>query len=454
MRVSHSIFGRHSLFWKIYLSMIFVLFMPVVLFSLHRLVTEQREGGLRVHDELLRNLGWEAAQLAEEADSLGDELLQDWIGRIQKESALELRIARGGQSFWLSDMRWAGLPTEDLPTPPRGPLTANARSNSGETEATVFFTLPMPPPPGNRTIRDVGFLAMAGIGLIFAFLIVRNFTHPITELRKVTAKLAAGDFSVRAGKSVLAHGSEIADLGVSFNWMAECVENVINSQKRLLIDISHELRSPLQRMDVALTLARKNPASEREQYLDRVELEIERINEMVDELLTLTRAETMNKAPEPVRLDEILQSVADDAEFEGQLQDKKILTRIERITVLGDASLLKRAFGNVVYNAIRYTPAESNVEIENGKMPDGMETVVTIRDHGQGVAEEELENIFQPYYRTDAARERPHGGTGLGLSITKRVIEGHGGRVSAANAPHGGLVVTIILPLPHSIDPS
>lgn len=446
MKRGYTIFRRHSLFWKIYLSMIIVLCLPVLGLSVHRFFT--RTEAIESRNALAQNLRWSARLLADQADRLTDAELENWMKNVQEDSGLELLVDRGGAISHPTDAPWmqAYLSGQLLP-PPKGHITETALSQSGNTKVVVYLPPAVPPPPGSPFMRNSAFLIVAMVGLFIAFLVVRSFVKPLEELRKITGKLADGDFSARAGDAILGHGEEIADLGTSFNWMAERVENVINAQKRLLVDISHEIRSPLQRMDVALTLARKTTGDDSDRYLDRVELEIERINEMVDELLTLTRAETSKKLPEPVRVDEILRALALDAEFEGQVQGKTITTHIEPITVLGDASLLKRALGNAIYNAIRYAPPETKVEIESGCTPDGRSAVITVRDFGQGVQEDELDKIFLPYYRTDTARERPQGGTGLGLAITKRIVESHDGSVSASHTPGGGLTVEITIPL-------
>ena len=446
MKSEYSILGRHSLFWKIYLSMIAMLCLPVLVFSIHRFLT--RTEVIESRNSLVQNLQWSARLLANQAEQLSMAEIETWRHDVQEDSGLELYIDKGGEVVYTRDAYWVQLYLSGkFEPPPKGPLTAAGRSLSGDTEVVVYLHPAVPPPPGGPFVRNVSFLIVATVGLFIAFLIVRSFMKPLEELRKVTGRLADGDFSARAGEAVLAHGEEIADLGASFNWMAERVENVINVQKRLLVDISHEIRSPLQRMDVALTLARKTTGSDSDRYLDRVELEIERINEMVDELLTLTRAETSEKQPEPVRIDEILHSLALDAEFEGQLQGKTIATRIEPATVAGDASLLKRALGNVIYNAVRYAPPETKVEIESSNSLDGRSAVITVRDFGQGVQDDELGKIFLPYYRTDTARERPQGGNGLGLAITKRIVESHDGSVSASHTPGGGLTVEIMISL-------
>jgi two-component system sensor histidine kinase CpxA len=256
-------------------------------------------------------------------------------------------------------------------------------------------------------------------------------------------KLAGGDLSVRAGLGVTGRGDEIADLGTSFNKMAECVESLVSSQKRLLSDISHEIRSPLQRMEVALAILRKDSKIEDEMYIDRLELEIYRIDNMVEELLTLTRPDGMILAQsERLELGEMINSIIDDIEFETG-EKKNVAVDTQKLSVLGDATLLNRALGNVIHNAIRYAPSDTGIEINT--QLNGKRVAITVRDHGQGVPNDELEKIFLPYYRTDKARERSKGGVGLGLAITKRIVENHGGAITAANDPAGGLIVTIIL---------
>jgi two-component system sensor histidine kinase CpxA len=165
---------------------------------------------------------------------------------------------------------------------------------------------------------------------------------------------------------------------------------------------------------------------------------------MVEELLVLTRNEGVGlMQPEIVELGEIIESIIEDAAFEGGSTGEKITTNIQKLSVLGDPLLLNRALGNVILNAIHYTTPETGIEIDVHQEKERV--AVVVRDHGQGVPEEEIDKIFLPYYRTDKARERSHGGIGLGLAITKRIIENHGGEIIASNAPTGGLVMTIYL---------
>jgi two-component system sensor histidine kinase CpxA len=256
-------------------------------------------------------------------------------------------------------------------------------------------------------------------------------------------RLADGDLSVRAGLRVTGRNDEISNLGKNFNIMAERVEDLVYSQKRLLCDVAHEIRSPLQRMSVASEILRRTSNSGTEEYIDRIDVEIGRIDEMVEELLELTRTAIPVTRSEQVSVDGIIRSIAEDAEFLCETTNRKIKTDLQELRVTGDSALLKRALGNVIHNAARHAPWDSAIEISARR--EGMRAVISIRDHGSGVPESELEKIFLPYYRIDKAREMSQGGVGLGLAIAKRIIERHGGGISASNAPSGGLIVTVYM---------
>jgi len=229
--------------------------------------------------------------------------------------------------------------------------------------------------------------------------------------------------------------------------MAERISSLISAQKRLLADISHELRSPLARLSVALELARKNAIPAAAPALDRIEREADRVNELVGQLLTLTRLESGAEKipPDLVSLEELVQQVVSDADFEAQPMFREVkIVRLDKCRVRGSWELLRSAVENVVRNAVRYTAEGTAVEVELRWKLDT--ALLSVRDHGPGVPPEELGHIFEPFYRVSAARDRASGGAGLGLSIAERTVKFHGGDISAENIP-GGLLVTIRLPL-------
>lgn len=287
---------------------------------------------------------------------------------------------------------------------------------------------------------------------VVCFLLARSLTGPIIRLRSATQKLANGELSARAGEVGPRRRDEIGGLVRDFNTMAERLENLVNAQSRLLHDISHELRSPLARLSVALGLARQRTGPEAASTLDRIELETNRLNELIGKLLTLARMEAGHQSAEysPVQLGELVGDIAKDAAFEAQGRNCRVKFEIIRDSIVtGNAALLHSAIENVVRNATRYTHEDSDVEIQlvREQTAEGAQAVVRVSDRGPGVPESELDKLFRPFYRLDDARGRQTGGVGLGLSITERAIRLHGGSVAAANRTGGGLVVEIKLPV-------
>ena len=302
--------------------------------------------------------------------------------------------------------------------------------------------------------RAPGLGLLIGIlssGLV-CFLLARYLTSPIVRLRAATQLLAQGDLTARAGAVGSHRGDEIAQLVRDFDSMAGRLENLVNAQSRLLNDISHELRSPLARVSVALGLVRQRTGPEARSTLDRIELEVGRLNELIGKLLVLARMEGGEPFSEksPIQLEELVRDIIKDADFEAQGRNCRIKFEvIDSCELLGNPALLHSAIENVVRNAMRYTHEGTEVEVrlERIDVANGPEAVIRVTDQGPGVPEDALSKLFRPFYRLDDARERQTGGIGLGLAITERAVRLHGGSVRAANRPGGGLVVEIWLPL-------
>ncbi len=302
-----------------------------------------------------------------------------------------------------------------------------------------------PPRPFLRQPFGLPLIIMLLIAAAGCYLLARSLTAPIRRLRTATQQMTKGDFSTRidllGGK-----GNEIADLSRDFNTMAQRTQALLLSQKRLLRDISHELRSPLTRQNVALELARQR-CSEAEPFLNRIEKESYRLNELIDKLLILTRIEgdVDNLPKKPVQLTEVLNTIVRDADFEATSSKRYIeILKSDDVTVLGSAEMLSRAFENVIRNGLRYTAPGSAVEIKINK--NDTQVLISIQDHGPGVASEHLEQIFKPFFRVSDSRNRDSGGTGVGLAIAKQAIVQHGGTIEAKKGKYGGLLVEIRLP--------
>jgi two-component system sensor histidine kinase CpxA len=308
----------------------------------------------------------------------------------------------------------------------------------------------LPAFPSWLLVRGLAVLVTAGI---VCYGLAWYLTRRLGRLRTATRALAQGDLSVRIGESLGGSPDELTDLGRDVDEMAERLETLIASERRLLQDVSHELRSPLARLVVALELLRQRDGVPGAPEIERIELEAARIDELIGRVLTLLRLETATPATEPastVDLAGLVSDVAADAEFEAAAARRRVVVSTDPCVVTGDESMLRSAIENVIRNAIRYTSEDSAVEVTLRRIPgaagNSSDAVVSIRDHGPGVPEDALENLFRPFYRVDDGRARESGGAGLGLAIADRAVRLHGGTVTAANAPDGGLIVVIRLP--------
>ncbi|MDX2152941.1 MAG: ATP-binding protein [Bryobacteraceae bacterium] len=285
------------------------------------------------------------------------------------------------------------------------------------------------------------FLWIPAVMLLLCYLLARHLTGPVLALQTAVDRFGQGDLSARVSSK---RKDEIGHLARTFDRMADRIQTLLSAERRLLADISHELRSPLARLGVAVELART--AEDREASLDRIEKESARLNALVGELLQVTRAEGDPAARRfsEVRLHDLVAEIVLDGSLEARARGVQVLLREQRqVTLRGDSELLRRAIENVVRNGIRYAPGGTVVEV----FVEGPARV-RVRDHGPGVPEEELTRIFDPFYRVEADRNRQAGGgAGLGLSIAKRAVELHHGTIAARNAGPG-LEVTIELPLP------
>jgi signal transduction histidine kinase len=297
-------------------------------------------------------------------------------------------------------------------------------------------------------MRALMVALMAGL---VCFWLARYITAPIRQLSVATHRLAAGNLAARVDGSATLRQDEVAELGRDFNHMAEQIESLMSSQRRLIRDISHELRSPLARLGVALGLARRHSTSESAGALNRIELEAERLNGLIGSLLRLARLESGEALMDRgiVDLDALIPEVVADADFEARGRNRFVrIIASEPCSVNGNRELVRSAIENVIRNAVTYTDENTEVEVSLSCSENRSEkqAIVRVHDHERGVPIELLRDIFIPFYRVADARERSTGGTGLGLSIAERAVHLHGGNVKAENSPEGGLVIELRFP--------
>ena len=293
------------------------------------------------------------------------------------------------------------------------------------------------------------------VSLVFAALLAHYITRPIRHLRGAFEAAASGNLKARVGPVMGGRRDELADLGRDFDHMAGRLELLIEGQRRLLHDVSHEMRSPLARMQAAIGLAHqpeKDGSPARPEKLAaaivRVEREAARMDQLVGELLTLARLESgvSEGHAEPVNVLELVADIVEDARFEAEAAGRHVdFDGAAEALVLGQAELLHRAFENVIRNAVKHTAEHTSVSVAAGAGATPGEWCLTVCDAGPGVAENELASIFEPFVRGGNAYSTD--GHGLGLAIARRVIETHRGRITARNRPEGGLCVDIVLPV-------
>jgi two-component system sensor histidine kinase CpxA len=290
-------------------------------------------------------------------------------------------------------------------------------------------------------VQPADLLAVALV-VMLCYALARYLTSPLRRLRSAVDRLGRGDLTARAEES---RKDELGELAASFNRMADHIQTLLAAERRLLFDISHELRSPLARLSVAVELARTDEAGTT--HLDRIQKEADRLNSLIRQMLEVTRTEgePSRLKAERLRLDELVNGLVDDCSIEAEAHGCGLeLESSGAVTLDGDRELLRRAIENVMRNAIRYAPEESKVEVslDNG----GGWAKICVRDYGPGVPEEALPRLFDPFYRVEQDRDRKSGGVGLGLAIARRAVELHKGKLKASNAAPG-LLVEIDLPV-------
>lgn len=325
------------------------------------------------------------------------------------------------------------------PPPPAGPPRDFDRGRSTD-QPRAAFSPPGPPgpPPEWLQLLPIGGTALAS--LIFAALLAWHFSTPIRSLREAFERVAGGDLAVRVGAQIGRRRDELAELGRDFDRMAERLATLLAGQRRLLHDVSHELRSPLARLQVAVGLLRQRSDLPDPQW-ERIEREAVRMDQLIGELLTLSRLEAgeTGKLDETVDLDELLAAIVEDAQFEAQQSGRTISAPTPTgASLRGRGELLHRALENIVRNALKHTTAA--IQITAGAGPARI-IRIAVEDHGPGVPADKLSLIFEPFHRLQNSGD----GHGLGLAIAKRIIEAHGGRVYAENRAGGGLRVVVEL---------
>jgi len=304
---------------------------------------------------------------------------------------------------------------------------------------------PAPVPAPRFEVEDILADIVASLGS--ATLLAWLFSKPIRSLHSALTDAADGNLNVRIADRMGPVNDELKDLGVEFDRMISRLRTLIVAQRQLLKDVSHEMRSPIARIEAAIGLAIQQP-DQAPALMERIQRESVRMDKLIGELLALSRlqANVDNQLDEEIDLRELLSDIVDDAQLEASASGRliRVVSELDGVA-RGNVALLRRAVENVLRNAIKFSDPGGVVDVGAAPGAGGRVAVISVRDTGTGVPESEVANIFDPFFRSSTHARKE--GTGLGLAIAKRVIESHGGSISASNVPGGGLLVNIELPL-------
>jgi two-component system, OmpR family, sensor kinase len=371
-----------------------------------------------------------------------DDRGEDLLGReIPEDARRFLRFQSLGQgdrrweSFGAARNRMGPQLTDILTDPNNG---ESFRILFDTTAITLLNILRMP-------ATQVGVVTLAIImAAATALLLAKSFSSPIVRLQRATRALAAGSLEARVGKPFDQRKDEVGTLARDFDAMAEQIQTLITDKEVLLRDVSHELRSPLARIRVALALAQRKADQSAQEDLERIDQETERLDQLVGQILTLARLRSSRLDQDvAVDLNQLVSEVVADARFE-QATARIDFEARDVPTVQGNPGELASAIENVLRNALLHSGPQAEIEVH--VEPSRSDVLVSVADNGPGVPEEDLKRLFEPFYRVDPSRDHKQSGYGLGLAIAARIIERHGGKVEAANRPDRGLMVTFRLP--------
>jgi len=445
----------HSLFWRIFLS--FWLALALILVGT---VTVAVDAALKWRNERLtlpyQEIYSRAAQVFEAG---GADALKQWLEDLTPPALRERTCVLDSEGHDLLERPLPAFPGANREgsararpaTEPIGRSSLLLVGPDGRAFRVLVVTGPYRGPPRRfgelelPGVRAATLIIALVVSAVVCFLLARYLTAPVDRLRDATQRIAAGDLNVRVLPSLKGRKDDLGLLAADFDAMAERVRSLLESKHQLLRDVSHELRSPLARLQLALSLAQRGDAGTAEN-LARIGREADRLEQLIARALLLARLERPGLGAESERVDiaELLGEIVADVAIEAEVRRVRVaLTTQGTLAVMGDREALRSAFENVLRNAVRYSPPDSQLPVRAERRAASIE--VLIEDHGPGVPEKDLQLIFEPFYRVDAARDRAEGGEGLGLAIAARAVALHLGTIDARNLT-AGFAVRIVLP--------
>jgi two-component system sensor histidine kinase CpxA len=437
------------LFWKLFFSLwLSIMGFAVVMAVVNNILVQQADVPQEPEDRLNRDVELLEKRLSQALQQQGPQAAQKII------RALPRQVRNRVYLFDENGRELAGRDIARERIRSRQIQSTNRRLTDAENNVYRLVVLRRPPPgallePGKKGIAWRLLVASITSALV-SFIIARYLAAPLVHLGAASRRLAGGDLSTRVGAPLTGRRDEFGVLANDFDQMALRLQDLQKANRRLLRDVSHELRSPLARLRVALEIARNRDSSEVESELSRIELESERLETLVDEVLGLLRESSEANPIKKERFDfvELLTDLEEVVRYEipDHQPGLKIIAN-GPMPVEADRELMWRAFENLIRNALIHTDDNAGVEIEAIFSKDKSGIDVFVRDSGPGVPPKHLSQIFKPFYRVQESRDRNSGGHGLGLAIAQAAIKRHGGNIRANNRDTGGLEVHVEIPV-------
>ena len=464
-------------FWRVFLGYwVVIVFSILITVFVVALTTDNNQSGKHFRDQLLRISAAEVSQIL--AGSSGFDRENAFASLPELPGFFDLYILnsvnqdiRNREVPLLVQVYAAGVKNEGLVARDR---TLHPRMNHryvysksgeqflliGKLNILVFGELLLL--PGARSILGISGLLMCAV---LAYLLARFIMLPVSKLQHAGRKIAQGDLTVRISEDFQKRKDSLAELARDFDFMANKIDLLIKTHEQLVTDMSHELRSPLARLQASVSLARQKGEKDLSQELDRIEKESESLSDLVGQILTYSKITAVSDyAFELTDIVDLVKTIYEDAQYEASTQNKSVEFRCsftQLLTKLNN-NLISSAIENIVRNALKYTPtygkvvislnctdlkvdAVVNEAINDSTSGTASNIIVEVSDEGCGVPEKDLTNIFQPFYRVDESRSTASGGGGIGLAIAYRAARMHNGEVVAKNRPEGGLLVRLSL---------
>jgi two-component system sensor histidine kinase CpxA len=439
-------------YWRLFLAFVLVIVLTtVVSASVGSLLLGSALDSSR-QESLRATLSAVAAQAEGVLASGGETALEEWLRDQQAELSIPLLVITPqqrelldrplppGSERMLRRLQRFAAP-ERGPAGRRGPPVRGLRGPDGELY--LLLVSPRPGFAGGRfqqpMLRAVFLFVLLVVGALACLALARYLVRPVRALRSAGQAIGAGDLGARAGPDMRARKDEFGALARDFDQMAERVQSLVDGQQRMLRDVSHELRSPLARLQIAAGLLRQQSDGATLPQVDRIEREVSKLDALIGQILAFARVSSLQRIErEEVELGDLLAALVADARFEGQAAGVDVvLDAGDSVSVLADEQLLSSALENVIRNAIQH--AGSRVEVGYTRTP-GAEVAIQVGDDGPGLDPVQRARMFEPFHAG------PDGGAGVGLAIAARAVKLHDGSIEVAEQDSGGLLMSIRLP--------